>query len=399
MCATVCYLATGTNRLVLFPFVWVVFEWIKSWLFTGFPWLDIGYTQVGFVFSAWAPIGGVYLVSFVSLVFSCALVLAFVSRANKRLSFAVLACAVVASSFVLQKIDWVKPHGDPVSATVVQGNIDIEKKWLPDHRFKVLETYASLSANSQKDGKTDLVVWPETAVPYYADQLHADLWHSLFPWRHQGTSLVTGILDRDLNGNEYNAAILLCDGENTKEQTIYRKHHLVPFGEYLPLRVLFSWVFDYLNLPMSGFTPWQGQQYFACSEGIKLGLSICYEDAFAEEHRRGAQDAAILVNISEDAWFGDSFAPHQRVQMARMRAMELAKPLVRSANTGPSMFVDANGELIASTGQFVSAYLSADVQPSIAITPFARFGNWIVYLSLIMLACISVGGVLNRKRK
>jgi len=287
-------------------------------------------------------------------------------------------------------IDWSLSKSDPIEVTVVQGNIDIQKKWRPNYRYKVLEIYSELSAQSQQQGDSDLIVWPETAVPYFYDQTQNDFWSRMVPALQTRSALLTGLLDRDDQGNHYNSAVLHCGLSGQNQTAVYRKRHLVPFGEYLPFKALFAWVFDYLNLPMSGFTSWQGEQQLQCPQGLNIGLSICYEDAFANEHRVNVPGSNILVNISEDAWFGDSFAPHQRVQMARMRAMELAKPLVRSANTGPSMFVSASGKLLGATQQFKADYLTAELQPSEAVTPFARFGNWIIYLSLLVLVFVSI---------
>ena len=185
--------------------------------------------------------------------------------------------------------------------------------------------------------------------------------------------------------------MLVCAGG---ERSLYRKRHLVPFGEYLPLRFLFNWVLEYLQLPMSDFTAWSEHQPLTCGEEGQIGLSICYEDAFAGEHRLFNRDAAILVNISEDAWFGDSLAAHQRLQMAQMRAYELARPMVRSANSGPSAFIDHRGHIVSSSAQFQPATLSHAVQPQNGDTPFARFGNWIIWLSLLLVAAI----VLMRRR-
>jgi len=182
----------------------------------------------------------------------------------------------------------------------------------------------------------------------------------------------------------YNAAVLVCNGE----KQVYRKRHLVPFGEYMPLRFVFGWVLDYLQLPMSDLAYWQGVQPLSCADKINVGLSICYEDAFANEYRQHVGDATLLVNISEDAWFGDSFAPHQRLQMAQMRARELARPMVRSANSGPSVFIDERGNVLAKTEQFVEQILNHSIQPKIGETFYKRFGNWVVLFSGLIIGLL-----------
>ena len=145
---------------------------------------------------------------------------------------------------------------------------------------------------------------------------------------------------------------------------------------------------------MSDFSSWSGEQSLACGD-IKIGLSICYEDAFAAEYRTNVGDATVLVNISEDAWFGDSLAPHQRRQMAQMRARELSRPMVRSANSGPSLFINEKGELLEQTAQFVEATLVRDVQPHDGDSPFKRYGNWIIWFSMFVSLLI---GLISRRK-
>ena len=236
------------------------------------------------------------------------------------------------------------------------------------------------------------MVWPETALPLYIQQTDADFWNYITP---TNTTLLTGIIDspslpQGSLDESYNAAVLSCEGQTQ----VYRKRHLVPFGEYLPLRFLFNWVLEYLELPMSDFSSWNGAQNLKCG-AINMGLSICYEDAFAAEYREFVGDATVLINISEDAWFGDSLAPHQRRQMAQMRARELSRPMVRSANSGPSLFIDHRGALLEATAQFEVATLSRSVQPHTGDTLFKRFGNWVVYASFILILALSI---LARRR-
>ena len=375
--------------LLAIPFLWTIFEWLKSWVLTGFPWLDLGYTQTPTWFFAWAPIGGVYFVSFTVSVVALLLVLCVNAlcsdkRRNLFLSLASLAFVVVASFFV-DKLNWSQPIGRPLT-------VGIEDKWQTDVRTKVISNYQNLGHQLARDHKVELLVLPETAFPLYQQQTNSDFWRNMTP---PNTALLTGILDSPPNDNgdlehSYNAAVLSCDGETQ----IYRKSHLVPFGEYLPLRFLFNWVLEYLSLPMSDISSWSGEQSLACGD-IKVGLSICYEDAFAAEYRNSIGDATMLVNISEDAWFGDSFAPHQRRQMAQMRARELSRPMVRSANSGPSLFINERGQVVEASAQFVEATLLEKVQPHIGESPFKRYGNWIVWLSIFMVLILSL---MSRRR-
>ena len=366
--------------------LWTIFEWTKSWLLTGFPWLDIGYTQTNSWLFGFAPIGGVYLISFVTAAMAAVMMLSISQR-----KFAMplgLGVAVLAGSYALNNLQWSEPVGIPLRVGVVQANVPIEQKWQAQYRTNIIDQLADLSHDLDQQAPLDLVVWPETALPLYFQQTDAAFWQSIKP---QGAALLTGLIESSANDQQtYNAAVLACDGDTQ----LYRKRHLVPFGEYLPLRFLFNWVLEYLNLPMSDFASWQGQQTLNCGESIKVGLSICYEDAFAAEYREHLGDATVLVNISEDAWFGDSLAPHQRAQMAQMRARELARPMIRSSNPGPSFVINQLGEVQTISKQYQVASFAERVQPHTGDTPFVRFGNWVIYLSFL-ITTISI--VINRR--
>lgn len=373
------FIAKGSERLYLlvFPFAWVVLEWSKSWVFTGFPWLDLGYSQTTTWLGGWAPIGGIYLVSFVVASLASVLVVVYRERNWVWLCPAVL---VICLSWAVSSVSWTSPLGEPRQIGIVQANIPIEGKWSRDNQQRALAKYRDLSLTLTQQAKPELIIWPETALPLYLSQTNNEFWEQMVP---HGVDLLTGLLDHD-EKHSYNAAVLSC-AKNRQDPQIYRKRHLVPFGEYQPLTFLFGWVFEYLQLPMSDFIGWQGMQELQCDTGINIGLSICYEDSFSNEYRDHLGNASVLVNISEDAWFGDSLAPHQRRQMAQMRARELGRPMVRSANSGPSLFIDEFGVLIRATAQFEDAIASETVQPMTGSTPFMNFGSWIVWLSLLLM--------------
>lgn len=387
----------SASLIVAMPFVWVIFEWCKSWVLTGFPWLDTGYTQTPSWLFALAPVGGVYLISFSVAVIAAALAWAI---ARRTLTLPILVIVVtLGSAFLADRVNWSTPYGEPLQVGVVQGNVPINEKWQAEYRDGVIDKFASLSQQLHAQTPTDLIVWPETALPLYIEQIGDEFWRSVTP---QGSAILTGIIERPETGVFYNSAALSCHSQfnaSGKEYSpqMYRKRHLVPFGEYMPLRFLFDWVLEYLELPMSDSTAWQGQQPLVCGDSINIGLSICYEDAFAAEYRAHVGDATLLVNISEDAWFGNSLAPHQRLQMAQMRARELSRPLVRSANSGPSVIVDQRGAVQAITSQFSVQTLNRKVQPQTGDTLFKRFGNWIIGTSFAVL--IGVYGWSRRRTK
>lgn len=377
----------GLTRLFVLPPLWVIFEWLKGWVLTGFPWLEIGYSQTTTWLFALAPIGGVYLISFVAAIISC-LIAACVIH-NQRVPTIAAIFFVGCLSWSFKHIDWSTDVGQPITVGLVQGNVPIEFKWQANQRDKLINLYASQSHQLHAESPVDLFVWPETALPLYRQQTEQAFWNAMVP---KDTAVLAGLLDQIAENETYNAAILSCDSQ----QQVYRKRHLVPFGEYLPLRFLFNWVLDYLQLPMSDFSSWNGSQSLSCPGNIDLSLSICYEDAFGSEWRHHLAGATLLVNISEDAWFGDSLAPHQRLQMAQMRAREFSRPLVRSANTGPSVIINQYGEVLASTKQFAQQTLTHTVQPQTGDTWYTRFGNWIVFLSIGIMALVIAR---NRRKK
>ena len=378
--------AGSPMRVVIIPFIWVLLEWVRSWILTGFPWLELGYSQTTSWLFGWAPLGGVYLCSFLVALLAALLVLG-TSHRNYRRTSALWVALIVALSWAVDGLRWSTSSGQTLMVGIVQANIPIENKWSPDLRDQAVAKHVSLSNQLQQQNDIDLLIWPETALPLYQQQIDESYWSSM---QLHNTALLTGLLDAPQPGKIYNAATLVCQGE----QQIYRKRHLVPFGEYMPLRFLFGWVLEYLQLPMSDFSAWEGQQALSCGANMKIGLSICYEDAFASEMRRQVGDSTLLVNISEDAWFGDSFAPHQRLQMAQMRARELARPMIRSANTGPSAFINELGEVLIKTEQFEVHHILHAVRPQTGETPYKLFGNWVVWLAMA-----TIGLSWNRSRR
>ena len=373
-------------RLLAIPLGWTFFEWCKSWVLTGFPWLDLGYSQTHTILFHWAPVGGVYLIGFVVVTLIALALHPLVVR--RSIALLLLIPALLLCSWGLGKPSWGEPVGPSLEVGIVQPNTPIERKWGIQYRNAVLSNLRQANRELLQLGRLDLVVWPETALPALRSQTGPEFWRDVRP---DGAALITGLIDRvetPQRIDDYNAAVLDCDDG----QMVYRKRHLVPFGEYLPLRFLFQWVLDYLQLPMSDLSSWSQVQSLSCGSELKVGLSICYEDAFSGEHRAHTMDATILVNISEDAWFGDSFAPHQRLQMAQMRAKELALPLIRSANSGPSVFIDHRGRIQASTVAFEAATLRHAVQPRMGRTPYRQFGPWLIVLcsmGLVWLTLVS----------
>ncbi|MEE9343648.1 MAG: apolipoprotein N-acyltransferase [Gammaproteobacteria bacterium] len=382
VCARFRTRSRGVDMLLLYPSIWITMEWVREWIFTGFPWLNLGYSQMNSWLSAVAPVGGIYATGWLMLFVSGLLALFLVSR-NKVKGFAAVMLAMTAlSTWQLQQVEWTQPMGEPIKASVIQGNISQDMKWRVEEQQATLQHYVDLTA-TQID--SELIVWPETAIPAYYHQVEDSF---IEPLRkglgEKNISLVTGIpiLDRK-DWKYYNAVISLSDQENR-----YFKEHLVPFGEYLPLRDWLSTVLNFLPIPEADFTKGKKNQPLLMAAGYPFAASICYEIAFGGQLIRALPEAAWLVNVSNDAWFGDSLAPHQHLEMARMRAKEAGRYLIRATNTGISAAIDSQGKIIARTQQFEAEALAFEMIPMAGATPYAKVGNWpiILFCFLIMFA-------------
>ncbi len=369
--------------LALLPLGWFAMEWAKGWVLTGFPWLSLGYAQTDSPLAGFAPLIGVYGIGALSILASLLLLRLF--RHRGRIVAAVVLLVLLVGGAALQQQEWTRPVGQPLRVAMIQGNIPQEMRWRSDTRQRIIDRY--LRESESLWGKADLILWPEAAIPGRAEDLRKTLLEPLAERaRESGTALLTGILYSDWNRRVYyNSMLLLGAG---REQ-VYHKRHLVPFGEYFPFRRLIGFLDDYIDIPMSDMTPGPLRQPLLSVRGVPLGMSICYEDVFSRDVNRDLPAARVLVNTSNDAWFGDSLAPHQHLQIARMRALETGRPLLRSSNTGPSAFLDEQGQVKGeASGLFVLSTLQGEIQPRQGATPFlafARIQPWLAGLILVAL--------------
>ena len=387
---SIAWLTAGNAwRLALLgPAVWTVIEWLRGWLFTGFPWLSFGYGQIDSPLAGWAPVLGVYGVSWMLLVSAAALI-PLVLRQGSATAAAVLVVMPWVVGFALAQEDWTESAGAPVRTTIVQGGVPQDRKWLPEQFAPTLNLYRNALLDADD---SELIVWPEVAIPAVMHQVrpYLDLLQSDVAGRRQ--SLALGILEPHANGRQVYNSVLLLDGST--EQT-YRKRHLVPFGEYFPVPDFVREWMRLLALPNTDMQEGADEQpLLVTAGGTRLAAAICYEDAYGSEQLYALPEAAMLINVSNDAWFGESIAPHQHLQVARMRALEAERSLVRATNNGISAFIDHHGSITATVPQFEFAAMTRDIEPRRGVTPYATTGNWPL---LVLLGLLLTAAVLQRK--
>lgn len=376
------------SRVLLIPVIWTLAEWIRSWIFTGFPWLNLGYTQTDSPLNGLAPLTGVFGISLAVMFTAASLVCVLPTPIRKHIPVLLAVFMLWGISLYSAKHDWTVPRADEISVALIQGAIPQQLKWTPEMRQPTLDRYFELT---EPHLGTDLIIWPEAAIPAFYHQIEAYLSRLMQLTRATDSYLLTGLPYQDPQTGKYlNSVVMLGD-----DISFYFKRHLVPFGEYLPLDFILRDVVDYLNIPMSDFSAGDNTPPVLRSKKFDMGISICYEDTFGEEVIEALPDAAILVNVSNDAWFGDSLAPHQHLQMARMRAIESGRYLLRATNTGITAIINEKGRVVADIPQFTPATLAGTARLFDGMTPYAHMGNYPV-LGLIMLVVIVAVGLRLR---
>ncbi len=351
----------------VFPTLWITFEWLRGWLFTGFPWLNVGYSQIDGPLAGFAPLFGVYGLTALTVVCSGALLL--LQGSHARLGALALFMIIGAGGWFLAQQEWTGTVDEPISVAIVQGNQDQITKWDENKILSQMRAYLDLSEPYWEDH--DLIIWPENALTILYADTPAEFKKKLLDKveTHQ-TDLILGLPYGDYQ-TYYSSLLVLGEHES-----VYHKRHLVPFGEFVPLQEVLRGLVDFFDLPMSGFSAGNKQQAPLLAAGQPLAPSICYEDAFGEEVIDFLPGATILVNGSNNAWYGDSWAPHQHLQIARMRALETGRMLMRATTNGISAVVDHHGQVVQASPQFAQHVLSAEVQPRQGATPYVSFGNW-----------------------
>ena len=378
------YHASQSKSLILLsigPALWVLMEWARGWLLSGFPWFSVGYSQINTFLSNWAPIGGIYMVSWICAISSGLLVLIYLSAKQTSTKALFLLLVLLCTSWGVGVIQWTEPKSDKLNVSLVQGAIEQEKKWLPGEFGNTLDLYKK---TLQSEDQLDVVIWPEVAIPAISKNVKPYLNEiSKILEKNNIQLLLLGVL----TSNEANSGVRNSMMAIGSSDVVYHKRHLVPFGEYFPVpNFIRSWL-KRMGLPNRDIESGASIQDMPQVNGVFIAPTICYEDIFGSEQLGYFPEANVLVNITNNAWFGKSIAAEQHFQMSRMRAIEVGRYLLRSTNTGVTAIVDPHGRIQKRSEPFTFSILTGTFVPMSGVTPYTKYGDSLV-LFLIILSLI-----------
>jgi apolipoprotein N-acyltransferase len=371
-------LPVASFLMLCLPVTWGLSEWMRGWVFTGFPWAASGYAHHNSPLAGFAPLIGVYGIG--ALVALCAACLAMLTQRGRWPAIGLL-CALMAAGFGLKQIDWTRPHGAPISVRLLQGNVPQGEKFEAEHINQALALYKGMITAAP----ADLIATPETAIVLFPQQLPPDYLASLAAFAHAtNSSLMYGIPLSD-SPTQFSNSVA---GVGPSGQAYrFDKQHLVPFGEFVPAG--FRWFVDMMRIPLGDFNRGAKIQPAFAVKDQQVLPNVCYEDLFGEEIadqiRSAPQPATMLLNVSNLAWYGESVAIPQHLQISRMRSLETGRPMLRSTNSGATAVIDARGKVLAVLPPYQRGVLSARVQGMEGMTPYIRFGN-VLFLALCALA-------------
>ena len=377
----------AVRRLLLAPALWVCIEWLRGWIFTGFPWLSLGYSQLDAPLAGLAPWCGEHGCSVAVVLAAGLLAQCYLSPWRTRVACAAALAALIVGGQALRGVATSHETEANLSVALVQGAIPQQLKWELSQREQAFKLYSELSA---PHWHADVVIWPETAIPAFADEVPEMLATLAHTAREAHTTLLVGMpTGEPWSGGRYYNSVVALGGEPGH----YDKRHLVPFGEFFPLKSVLENLFMLLSIPMSDFSEGDIHQPTLHAAGHAVGVSICYEDVYAREVRRALPEAGFLVNVSNDAWFGDTIAPHQHLQIARMRALEAGRYLLRATNTGITAIIDERGQVLARAPQFKPAALRGTFAARGGATPYVQLGDLPLFgvLLTVILAVVLHG--------
>jgi apolipoprotein N-acyltransferase len=380
-------LTNHTKILCAFPALWVLLEWLRSWLFSGFPWLFIGYSQTSFPLKGYAPLLSIYGVSLATAVSGALLANAYRCHQQKQKVYLYRNLALFSIIWIvgslLSFIHWTQPTGSSIQVSLVQANIPQQLKWSPEQIQPTLDQYKSLSQNHWD---SNVIIWPEAAIPAPLEDVATFVDDMATVAKKHHAILITGIPIKSADNNYFNAVISVGD----QESGFYLKQRLVPFGEYIPFQRWVGPLFDFLHIPMSDFSEGgHAKSPIKLMQDIKLSTAICYEIAFPEQMLFAIKNIGLILTVTNDAWFGHSIAQAQHLQMAQMRAIELGRPVLFASNNGITALIGADGKIEAQAPPFKTYVLTSKVRPYQGNTPWTLYPMDPVLLIIIGLLFIA----------
>jgi apolipoprotein N-acyltransferase len=380
--------AAAARAALAIPAFWALAEWLRGWHLTGFPWLGAGYAAIDTPLAGFAPLAGSFGVTLAAV--ACAGLVWCIALNESRWFCAGALAIVIACGYALRTVEWSVPAGEPFGAALLQGNVPQELKFDPGRYARTLDTYARLA----ESGSARLTVLPETALPRFLDSADpAFLARLEAAAKKNGGDLLLGAPYRAGPSEYYNSVLSL----GVSPRQMYHKVHLVPFGEFVPPGL--GWVTRALSVPLSEFSRGATTQRPLEIAGERVAVNICYEDAYGSEIARMLPEATLLVNVSNVAWFGDSLAPAQHLQIARMRALESARMHLTATNTGITAAIGRDGALLAQLPQFSEGRLEVAARGYRGATPYVRHGDWLaIGLAAAIAALLAALSALARRR-
>ena len=380
---------SAVRRLILFPAIWILGDWLRGWLLTGFPWLYLGTAHTDGPLAGLAPMVGVHGITFLIAASSAAIFATgwLISRQRHTSAGIVAVAALIPwlAAPALNRVDWTDISTKPISVAAMQGNIPQQIKWDPEFLKDQIVAYLGMT---ESYWDTDLILWPETAIPIPQDQAGKIIDHIKENLGEEST-LITGIpwygfSERAGGFTYHNSITAIGNGEG-----IYHKQKLVPFGEYVPLEGVLRGLIGFFDLPMSSFTQGPENQAPLIANGTKVMPFICYEVAYPDFLARNAVNSDLLLTISNDGWFGDSVGPLQHLQIARMRALETGRYMIRDTNNGVTAIIDHKGQIASRIPQFERAVLTGEVFTASGNTPYMMTASWpVLTLALILIVFV-----------
>ncbi|NRB67888.1 MAG: apolipoprotein N-acyltransferase [Vibrio sp.] len=373
-----------TRFLLAAPAIWLICDWLRGWVMTGFPWLWLGYSQIDSPLANFAPIGGVEILTLLLIASAGSIVYAV---NHKQWLHLLIPAVIFATGYGLQSANWVTLN--PNSTTkiaLIQGNVNQAKKWLPQERWPTIMKYTDLT---RENWDADIIVWPEAAIPAFEFEISTYLSNLDSAAKMNHSAVITGVVNQGEDRQFYNSILTVGQtpyGDYSFDMSErYHKHHLLPFGEFVPFESILRPLAPLFNLPMSSFSRGDFIQPNIDANGKQLAPALCYEIIFNEQVRENVtEDTDFILTLSNDAWFGKSIGPLQHMEIARMRALELGKPVIRSTNNGVTAVTDYKGNITAQIPQFETEVLRTEVTSTQGQTPYRQFGTWPLYIWVLL---------------